>query len=84
MSCLGCSSEEEPICARCRSILQQQEKTMKADKFEDLTPRTLCYMLALQGLLASGRFYTAEPIQIAYVAIDAVDALFEAMEKDNE
>jgi hypothetical protein len=39
-------------------------------------------MLALQGLLASGRFYEESATDTAYVAIDTVDALFETLERE--
>lgn len=82
MSCLGCSSKQGPICPRCRTILARNRKGIT--EMNDLTPRSLACIFALQGLLASGRFYEESATDTAYVAIDTVDALFEALEKDNE
>ena len=80
MSCIGCSSPEEPICTRCRSVLREQEQAKMSDKFEELTPRELGYMLAVAGLLASNDRSRMHPHEFVDLAIEMVDILFEKIE----
>jgi len=46
------------------------------DKFEDLTPRQLAYMMALQGMLASNAQLADARYATADAVIQVVDALF--------
>jgi len=46
------------------------------DKFEDLTPRQLAYMMALQGMLASNAQLAHSQYATADAVIQVVDALF--------
>ena len=83
MSCLGCSSSEEPICARCAAILREQEKKM-TDKFDELTPKELGYMMALAGLLASSGEARRFQYDVVNDAIKIVDLLFERIEQQRK
>ena len=47
-----------------------------SDKFEDLTPRQLAYMMALQGMLASNAQLAHSQYATADAVIQVVDALF--------
>ena len=84
MSCIGCSSEEEPICTRCRSILREQEQAKMSDKFEELTPKELGYMLAVAALLASNDRSRMHPHEFVDIAIEMVDILFEKIEEQRK
>ena len=46
------------------------------EKFEDMTPRQLAYMMALQGMLASNAQLAYSQYATADAVIQVVDALF--------
>lgn len=50
-------------------------------KFDDLTPRELAYILAMQGILASDAQMYSYPYEMADGAIKCVDALFSRIEQ---
>ena len=80
MSCLGCSSSEEPICARCAAILREQEKTVSKE-FDDFTPRELAYVLVLQGIMSSGNVLYSDPNGTVLAAMQYTDILFEKIQE---
>ena len=51
--------------------------TMSINKFEELTPKELGYMLAVAGLLASNDRSRMHPHEFVDLAIEMVDILFE-------
>ena len=50
---------------------------MSINKFEELTPKELGYMLAVAGLLASNDRSRMHPHEFVDLAIEMVDILFE-------
>ena len=54
---------------------------MSINKFEELTPKELGYMLAVAGLLASNDRSRMHPHEFVDLAIEMVDILFEKIEE---
>ena len=57
---------------------------MSINKFEELTPKELGYMMALAGLLAGNDRPRMHPHDFVDIAIEMVDILFEKIEEQRK